>query len=251
MLITGTMKNATKLQFLDRKWQQKKNSLSTKKNSKELTKEERLLVDYQEQMKKERESNSHADTYNKLKSGGKLTSEEISYLEQNDPEALRRYREDQVEQETYEKELKNCKSKDEVERVKMNKLGNFSAYGKKITNDPYIPLDKKVELMNQLNDKLCRVKEVHLEFIASKQYKEMTTEAELTEERTKAIDLEQDFMQEEAIIPHDDLFDDMSNETKKQKDVEIDFEECIEKLKSLEWKMLDEKKSGDRIDLSI
>ena len=198
-MITGTIKNAVKLQFLENKWQQKKNDINAKKPIKEMTHEERMLADFQKQVEKERESNLHADLYNKLKSGGKLTSEEISYLEQNDPEALRKYREDQAEKEAYERELKNCKTKDEVDRVKMNKLGNFAAQAKKITTDPYIPLDKKVELMNQLNDKLCRVNQAHMEFLDSQQYRDMPTEAELSKERTEEITEMQEDMQEEVM----------------------------------------------------
>lgn len=198
-MITGTIKNAVKLQFLENKWQQKKNDINAKKPIKEMTQEERMLADFQKQVEKERESNLHADLYNKLKSGGKLTSEEISYLEQNDPEALRKYREDQAEKEAYERELKNCKTKDEVDRVKMNKLGNFAAQAKKITTDPYIPLDKKVELMNQLNDKLCRVNQAHMEFLDSQQYRDMPTEAELSKERTEEITEIQADMQEEVM----------------------------------------------------
>ena len=164
-----------------------------------MTQEERMLADFQKQVEKERESNLHADLYNKLKSGGKLTSEEISYLEQNDPEALRKYREDQAEKKAYERKLKNCKTKDEVDRVKMNKLGNFAAQAKKITTDPYIPLDKKVELMNQLNDKLCRVNQAHMEFLDSQQYRDMPTEAELLKERTEEITEMQEDMQEEVM----------------------------------------------------
>ena len=198
-MITGTIKNAVKLQFLENKWQQKKYDINTKKPIKEMTQEERMLADFQKQVEKERESNLHADLYNKLKSGGKLTSEEISYLEQNDPEALRKYREDQAEKKAYERELKNCKTKDEVDRVKMNKLGNFAAQAKKITTDPYIPLDKKVELMNQLNDKLCRVNQAHMEFLDSQQYRDMPTEAELSKERTEEITEMQEDMQEEVM----------------------------------------------------
>lgn len=198
-MITGTIKNAVKLQFLENKWQQKKNDINAKKPIKEMTQEERMLADFQKQVEKERESNLHADLYNKLKSGGKLTSEEISYLEQNDPEALRKYREDQAEKKAYERELKNCKTKDEVDRVKMNKLGNFAAQAKKITTDPYIPLDKKVELMNQLNDKLCRVNQAHMEFLDSQQYRDMPTEAELLKERTEEITEMQEDMQEEVM----------------------------------------------------
>lgn len=185
-MFTGTVKNAVKLQMLENKWQEKKNNINeNKKTQSEMTQEERMLANFQEQAEKERESNKHADTYNKLKSGGKLTSEEISYLEEHDPEALRKYREDQAEKAAYERELKNCKTKEDVDRVKMNKLGNFAVQAKKITNDPYIPLDKKLELMNQLNNKLCLVNEAHEDFVKSEQYRDMPTEGELQEERTE------------------------------------------------------------------
>ena len=223
-MITGTIKNVVKLQFLENKWQQKKNDINAKKPIKEMTQEERMLADFQKQVEKERESNLHADLYNKLKSGGKLTSEEISYLEQNDPEALRKYREDQAEKEAYERELKNCKTKDEVDRVKMNKLGNFAAQAKKITTDPYIPLDKKVELMNQLNDKLCRVNQAHMEFLDSQQYRDMPTEAELSKERTEEITEMQEDMQEEVM----DSISDADSDIKEKVASDNESEELAE-----------------------
>ena len=223
-MITGTIKNAVKLQFLENKWQQKKNDINAKKPIKEMTHEERMLADFQKQVEKERESNLHADLYNKLKSGGKLTSEEISYLEQNDPEALRKYREDQAEKEAYERELKNCKTKDEVDRVKMNKLGNFAAQAKKITTDPYIPLDKKVELMNQLNDKLCRVNQAHMEFLDSQQYRDMPTEAELSKERTEEITEMQEDMQDEVM----DSISDADSDIKEKVASDNESEELAE-----------------------
>lgn len=223
-MITGTIKNAVKLQFLENKWQQKKNDINAKKPIKEMTQEERMLADFQKQVEKERESNLHADLYNKLKSGGKLTSEEISYLEQNDPEALRKYREDQAEKVAYERELKNCKTKDEVDRVKMNKLGNFAAQAKKITTDPYIPLDKKVELMNQLNDKLCRVNQAHMEFLDSQQYRDMPTEAELSKERTEEITEMQEDMQEEVM----DSISDADSDIKEKVASDNESEELAE-----------------------
>ncbi len=198
-MISGTIKNTVKLQMLDTKWQQKKNDINANKPQKEMTAEERTIAQFQEQMDKERESNSHADTYNKLASGGKLTSEEISYLQEHDPEALAKYREAQAEQKAYENELKNCKTKDEVERVKMNRMGNFAAEAKKISNDPYIPLDKKLELMNQLNNEVCLVNEAHQEFVKSNQYRDMPTDEELSKERIEEASEEQDKMQKEVM----------------------------------------------------
>ena len=210
-MVTGTIRSAVHLQVLDNKWQQKKNSINEKKPLSEMTQEERMLSHFQEMAEKERESNKHADTYNKLKSGGKLTSEEIAYLEEHDPEALRKYREDQAEKAAYERELKKCRTKDEVERVKMNKLGNFSAKAKQITNDPYIPLDKKVELMNQLNNKLCLIDEAHQKFVKSRQYQDMPTDAELQERSAEEVPENQEPLKESIATDTDETEDGMRN----------------------------------------
>lgn len=181
-MITGTVRSAVNLQLMDSKWQQKKNDISKNQKQKEMTAEERTIAQFQEQMDKERESNSHTETYNKLKSGGKLTSEEVQYLQEHDPEALAKYREAQAQKKAYENELKNCKTKEEVQQAKMNKLGNFVSEAKAIVNDPYIPKAKKLELMNQLNNKVCMIAEAHDKFTESAQYRDMPTEQELSEE---------------------------------------------------------------------
>lgn len=234
-MFTGTVKNAVKLQMLENKWQEKKTNINdNKKPQSEMTQDERMLASFQEQAEKERESNKHADTYNKLKSGGKLTSEEISYLEEHDPEALRKYREDQAEKAAYERELKNCKTKEDVDRVKMNKLGNFATQAKKITNDPYIPLDKKLELMNQLNNKLCLVNEAHEEFVKSKQYQDMPTEGELQEERTEEALERQEEMQSMGMF-----------ETTEEPEVVEELQESVEKQEQSNVGDLQEEKPED------
>lgn len=184
-MITGTIKNTVNLQFLDTKWQQKKADMNAGKQQKEMTADERTIFEFQEQIKKEHESNSHADTYNKLKSGGRLTPEEIKYLEQNDPEALAEYRKAIAEKEAYERELENCRTKDEVSRAKMNRMGTIATQAKAIINDPYIPKGRKVELMNAINNRVCLLNEAHTKFMASLKYEEMSTDAELQKERTE------------------------------------------------------------------
>jgi len=214
-MITGTISSAVKLHFLDTKWQQKKDELNTKKQE-DLTPEERMLEDYKEQMEEQRESNSHADLYNKLKSGGRLTAEDLAYLEKNDPEALRRYKENKAEQKAYERDLKNCKTKDDVSRVKMNKLGNFASQANTIANDPYIPLDKKLILMNQLNDKVCRIGESHLKFVKSLKYKDMPTDEEIVKENIEESLEENTSVEDNEVITEFDDVEESSEEKLKK-----------------------------------
>ncbi len=137
MIIAGTIRNSVSLASLESKWQQKKQDMS--KGSKEnLTAEERELQRLQEQADSIREGKKSTDIDTKLQAGGELTAEEIEYLKKNDPEALKEYEEVKRERESYKKQLKECKSKEEVEKLKMTKMGHYMAEAKEITNDPYI-----------------------------------------------------------------------------------------------------------------
>lgn len=202
-MLTGTIRSQVQLQMLDQKWQKKKTDMAAgKKEDKELTAEEREWQNYQEQMDKIRESDSYSQIYTKLKSGGTLTEEEIQRLKERDPEALAEYERAQAEKKQYEKQLKNCRTKEDVEKLKMNRMGNFAARAREITNNPYIPKHKKVELMNQLNNEVCLIADAHARFTKSAEYQELPTEGEEQEKRAKEAadrqDREADQVQEAA-----------------------------------------------------
>lgn len=227
-MITGTIKNQVHLQALDQKWQQKKQELfSPQKDKSEMTQQERMLADFQEQAEKIRKQNETADIYNKLKSGGTLTPDEISYLKEHDPEALSKYEEAQAEKKAYERQLKGCKTKEEVERLKLNRMGNFAAKAKSIVNDPYIPKSKKLELMNQLNNEVCVIRDAHHEFTKSRAYQELPTEEEVQEERAREAKAGQEQTQEgqEVTKPQGDKTVDGQEETKSQGETAIEGQE--------------------------
>ena len=227
-MITGTIKNQVHLQALDQKWQQKKQELfSPQKDKSEMTQQERMLADFQEQAEKIRKQNETADIYNKLKSGGTLTPDEISYLKEHDPEALSKYEEAQAEKKAYERQLKGCKTKEEVERLKLNRMGNFAAKAKSIVNDPYIPKSKKLELMNQLNNEVCVIRDAHHEFTKSRAYQELPTEEEVQEERAREAKAGQEQTQEgqEITKPQGDKTVDGQDETKPQGETAIEDQE--------------------------
>ena len=227
-MITGTIKNQVHLQTLDQKWQQKKQELfSPQKDKSEMTQQERMLADFQEQAEKIRKQNETADIYNKLKSGGTLTPDEISYLKEHDPEALSKYEEAQAEKKAYERQLKGCKTKEEVERLKLNRMGNFAAKAKSIVNDPYIPKSKKLELMNQLNNEVCVIRDAHHEFTKSRAYQELPTEEEVQEERAREAKAGQEQTQEgqEVTKPQGDKTVDGQDETKPQGETAIEGQE--------------------------
>ena len=180
--MAGTIKRSVRMAALDQKWQQKKNSFGQdKKKLTEMTAEERQLQDFREQAEQMRKSQKHANIDAKLAAGDKLTPEEIEYLRQNNPQALRDYEETQRERESYKRALRNCRTKEEVERLKYAKMGQFMAEAKKISSNACIPKGKKVALLKRILQQVTAVEDEHKEFLKTSRYASLPTEEEARE----------------------------------------------------------------------
>ena len=147
-----------------------------------MTQDEILLDSLERQAQTERERSATSELYTKLKTGGTLTEEEIAYLKEHDPEALAEYEKAQTEKKAYENALKNCRTKEDVQRLKLNRMGSFAAQAKEIASNPYIPKDKKVVLMQRLNNEVCMIRDAHQAFEKSRAYEELPEEQELRRE---------------------------------------------------------------------
>lgn len=180
--MAGTIKRSVRMAALDQKWQQKKNSFGQdQKKLSEMTAEERQLQDFREQAEQMRKSQKHANIDAKLAAGDKLTPEEIEYLRQNNPQALRDYEETQRERENYKRALRNCRTKEEVERLKYAKMGQFMAEAKKISSNACIPKGKKVALLKRILQQATAVEDEHKEFLKTSRYAGLPTEEEARE----------------------------------------------------------------------
>lgn len=180
--MAGTIKNSVRMAALDQKWQQKKNSFGQdKKKPAEMTAEERQLQDFREQAEQMRKSQKHANIDAKLAAGEELTPEEIEYLRQNNPQALKDYEDTQKERESYKRALRNCRTKEEVERLKYTKMGQFMAEAKKISSNACIPKGKKVALLKRILQQATAVEDEHKEFLKTSRYASLPTEEEARE----------------------------------------------------------------------
>lgn len=180
--MAGTIKRSVRMAALDQKWQQKKNSFGQdKKKLAEMTAEERQLQDFREQAEQMRKSQKHANIDAKLAAGEELTPEEIEYLRQNNPQALKDYEDTQRERESYKRALRNCRTKEEVERLKYTKMGQFMAEAKKISSNACIPKGKKVALLKRILQQATAVEDEHKEFLKTSRYASLPTEEEARE----------------------------------------------------------------------
>lgn len=186
ILVSGTVRSATKLAQLNNKWEQKKSEGNILK--KEMDPQARQIQQFKEDLAKMRENDKMSEITTKIRSGSDLTPEELDYLKRNNPSAYKDYLEIKQEKENYEKELRGCKTKDEVERLKVTRLGQFAAEAKQIKNNPYIPEGKKVQLMAKILAKTMGIEKIHLEFTRTAAYQNLPTEEELAEEQTESME---------------------------------------------------------------
>lgn len=253
-MISGSVQSAVKLQELNTKWQQKKESgnVLSKKAFKELTPEERMRNDFQEQVAKSREASKKSDIYNKIAAGGTLSPEEEKYLQQYDPEELQKYKQTKVEKKAYEEKLKHCKTKEDVQRLKTETMGRYAATIKEVANNPYIPLSEKLKKAREILSKASNMVEAEQEFVKTTEYKKMPREADLAKQRAmeqaenndkeQALlenassdvdkDVKQDEVTESAITQNDNEYN--MKEDINVEDILKDIEDTYERLQKNE-----------------
>ena len=185
MILSGTIASTVQLQMLNNKWMQKKESgnVLSKQELNERstwTSEQFMIADFQDQLEHNREAEKRQKIDNKIMSGGSLSPEEISYLEKNDPVALKKYRE--TKEESYKEKLRQCKTKEEVDRVKLQKLGELESSLSSIVNDPAIPKSAKLAKAQEILAKTNNIEAAHLEFVKSADYQSMPTDEEKKEQ---------------------------------------------------------------------
>lgn len=114
----------------------------------------------------------------KMMSGKRLTAQEMEYLKEHDPETYKKAKAVEMEREAYERELKSCKTKEEVQRVKAAHAAAALDRVNDIKNNPNIPGGKKLELIKQEHAKATALDETMHAFTKSGDYHKLPTEAE-------------------------------------------------------------------------
>lgn len=181
--IAGTIRNTVKLAELDNKWQQKKKNVGREKQE-ELDPQ---IKQFKEDMERIRQNRQMSSIDTKLQSGGELTPEELEYLKKNNPELYRQALEIAQEKQAYERQLKACRTKDEAEKLKVNRMGNFMAQCKTVMNNPNIPKAKKKELMDKLSKELSGILEVDKAFTQSAEYTKLPDKEETAGKKETAV----------------------------------------------------------------
>ena len=187
-MITGTISNAVRQDFLSKKWDAKKKSGNVlskqdKNSNVNRTPEQSMLERFREEMKHNKENSKISGIANKVTNGEDLTPEEEQYHAEKNPGLLNSYRQAKLEQKAYEEKLKNCETKDEVQRLKTNTVNGYlseMSAAKGTGNKGAIVATAKKVLA-----KLKNIEKAEIEFIKSGAYSNLPTEADEQIEETR------------------------------------------------------------------
>jgi len=169
----------TKSMEMKMKWQKKQTSrdYTGDKTTSLDSSTQRQLEDIRESQKDgSRQMAAQIDL--KMMSGKKLSAEEMDYLKEHDPETYKKAKAIEMEREAYERELKNCKTKEEVQRVKASHAAAALDRVNDIKNNPNIPGGKKLELIKQEHFKASALDDTMQAFTKGGEYHKLPTEAE-------------------------------------------------------------------------
>ena len=172
----------TKNMEMQMKWKRKKaNSDFTADGSTKLS--DSIARQAEEIRKSQADGSSKlsAQIRTKLATGKKLTQEEMDYLQKHDPQTYQKAKSIEEEQKSYEEELKRCRTKEDVQRVKMNHTAASLSTVNNVKNNPAIPEGAKLGIMWQELMKSRALEETLGEFVKSGRYAQLPTEAEKAE----------------------------------------------------------------------
>lgn len=114
----------------------------------------------------------------KVSNGKKLTPAEKDYLQKHDPETLEKAREIERTQESFKRALRRCRTKEDVERLRMTQLSSSMATLNAVQNNPNIPLNKKLEVALQEQGKVNAAAREIRQYVKDGHYEKLPTDAE-------------------------------------------------------------------------
>jgi len=170
---------------------------------------EAMTVDEPTEEERQAELKKKSDILQKIQMGKKLTEEELKFLKKSDPiiyqeytmaEEARKY-----EEKAYKEALKQCKTQEDVQRLKRTTMGKRLTRVKEIENNPHIPEEKKALHIGMERRKAEDAKRITDEFVRKGEYDKLPSEAEVREgEKAEADEKRAEMGLDENGVPVED-----------------------------------------------
>ena len=182
----GSVTSYMKSMELETKFKKKKaegdlGSQSRKKTELEI-KNEQFKAEYMHrQEENEDDDKMLTDINNKIAVDQELTPEELRYLQNKNPSLYQKVKNIENEKKQYEKDLKNCKTKEEVERLKMNKVSSALSAIKSAESDPNLPESAKLAVAQGELRRMNALNKILAKFVERGEYDKLPAEQEVLE----------------------------------------------------------------------
>lgn len=161
---------------LEKQWQYKKKNAITE----DMTELQRKNAEYKSFFEKLEEQNGDETLQrimSKWQAGGKLSANEMLYLQKTNPTLYQQVVNAEREAEVYEEELRRCETKDEVRRLKMNKI-NASIAKIQSAERAGVPEGARLALAQAELNKIQQIERITTKFIESGEFDKFPTDAE-------------------------------------------------------------------------
>ncbi|MDR1702257.1 MAG: hypothetical protein LBR56_05735 [Sporomusaceae bacterium] len=168
----NSVANYAKVKDLEFKWQKRKDNPFLEKGE-NAVKEDPQIAMFKEQWRQQQKSQATASIIGKLQAGVRLSPDELEYLKANAPMEYEKAVQVEREREQYKRELENCKSKEDVEKLNQRKLSQFFTEASAVANNPNISDDKKRERLEVIGMRLMAVMDEHVSFKETEKYKRL------------------------------------------------------------------------------
>lgn len=234
-MISGSINTYLKNIKLKQNWQFKKdnNMMNSHMTVEEWQEKQKEKIGF---LPPEPQDSSMAAIENKIHSGQSLTAQEKEYLQGKNPELLKKAEENERVQKNFEQELRQCRTKEDVQRLRMKYINASITKLNAICNNPNIPESEKLEISWEENGKVMAMQNTLVKFIKKGIYQKLPTEAEkLAVEKQKA-DQEKAELQPEQTEVHSNNTEEVHIETTEsakpiqpqKADVELPLQDVVE-----------------------
>lgn len=177
--LTGYVKNMK----LQSKWRQKKNTGNfTPDNSKceKRLRNEQFIQSYKEQRENNQKDETLSSIHAKINTGAKLTPEEMQYLQTKDPITYQKVKNLENEKIAYERELKRCKAKEDVQKLKISRITASMSAINSVKNNPNIPKGTKLAVAMEEQRRTEALNKIEYKFVQSGEYAKLPDKTEVS-----------------------------------------------------------------------
>jgi hypothetical protein len=144
-------------------------SMFMEKTDEPLSEKERILNDLERMYEDQQRSAKLAAIDSKLITGKRLSKKEMSFLKEHAPFLYEKAAMAERERVEYEREIRNARSKEEVDKINQRKMQQFKVEARAVKSSN-MPLADKKEAIKFIQMRMSAVMDSHMVFVQSKEY---------------------------------------------------------------------------------